>query len=89
MAHAMLFPEPKPGKRIDLLNDSTGKIGFDKAYLSRSRTVLRAAPNDLAPSVLAGGMSIDAAVTEIENGRPRAFSRLDRGDVPTVVYPTR
>ena len=46
------FPKAEQGKRTDLLKNSTG-LGFDKAYLSRARTVLKHAP-DLAGNVLNG-----------------------------------
>ena len=52
MAVAKIYPEPEKGKRTDLLKNSTS-LGFDKAYLSRARTVLQYAP-DLADNVLAG-----------------------------------
>ena len=51
MAVAKIYPEPEKGKRTDLLKNSTG-LGFDKAYLSHARTVLRHEP-DLADNVLA------------------------------------
>lgn len=44
MATAMAFPDPTPGKRNDLLLETTGKNGFDKSTLSRARYVLRNNP---------------------------------------------
>lgn len=53
MAVAMLYPNPQPGRRNDLLKDSTGpSIDFDKAYLSQARTVLRDA-RELADALCA------------------------------------
>ena len=47
MAVAMIFPEPKPGQRTDLLKNSTGS-DVETSYLSRARTVLRWA-QEMAP----------------------------------------
>jgi hypothetical protein len=60
MLRAMIEPEPKRGTRTDLLKNSTSELGFDKALLSKARTVLRSGP-DLVDLVLIGSKSIDAA----------------------------
>ena len=64
MLMAMMFPEPQPGKRTDLLGDLTG--GFSKERLSLARTVLRVAPEDLALEVLDGTKSLDLAHAEAQ-----------------------
>ena len=60
MALAMIYPEPTPGKRTDLLGHLTG--GISRERLSLARAVLRAAPEDLAPLVLAGGSERDRPI---------------------------
>jgi hypothetical protein len=67
MAVARIYPQPKRGMHSEL-RSSTGE--FDKALISRARTVLSHAP-DLASSVLAGTLSIDNAFEEalIRKGR--------------------
>ncbi len=57
MAVARIHPEPKRGVHSELKN-STGD--FDKAYISRSRAVLRHA-RELSDSVLSGAKSLDEA----------------------------
>ena len=59
MVVAKLYPEPTPGKRNDLLKNSTG-ADFDKGYLSHARTVLRLLP-EVARDVLAGKVSLGDA----------------------------
>jgi ParB-like nuclease domain len=72
MVAACLFPEPEPGKRNDLLNNSTGEPGIDKASLSRARTVLALAP-DLVDGVKAGHQSLaDAYKTALDARRRRS-----------------
>ena len=69
MALAMIYPEPTPGKRNDLSGGLTGSAKERHALserLSLARAVLRAAPDDLAPQVLVGGLSLDKAFEEVE-----------------------
>ena len=59
MAVAKIYPDPKRGVHSEL-NKSTGGLGFDKAYLSHARTVLKHAPG-LVGSVLKESTALDAA----------------------------
>lgn len=59
MAVAKIYPEPKRGEHSELKN-STGAMGFDKAYLSQSRQVL-AYSDVLADAVLSGDMPLQEA----------------------------
>jgi ParB-like chromosome segregation protein Spo0J len=68
MAYAIIYPEPeKVGRRKNGLETKPLPDGVHKTRLSQARSVLRAAPDDLALQVLAGAMSIDAALEVIEH----------------------
>lgn len=59
LALAMIYPEPKRGIHSEF---RIGTEEVSKARLSVARSVLHASPDELAPQVLAGTMSIDAAL---------------------------
>ena len=62
MLTAMIYPEAQQGKRSTSLATKEVSGG----YLSRARAVLRASPDELAPQVLAGTKSLDAAHAEAQ-----------------------
>jgi ParB-like chromosome segregation protein Spo0J len=77
MLRAMLYPEPKPGERTDLLIDSTGaNVPFDKALLSRARLVLKYGRDDLARAVVAGVEPLTEAFAKAKARRDAADSEV-------------
>lgn len=60
MAVAMIYPDPKQGKRAT----SVAITEVNSGYLSHARTVLRASP-DIAANVLSGARSLDDAYSEV------------------------
>jgi ParB-like chromosome segregation protein Spo0J len=71
MALAMLYPEPKRGVHSEF-RGGTGEVS--KARLSLARTVLRVAPDDQAPLVLAGSKTLDDAFAEVKRRQQAAMS---------------
>ena len=67
MALAFLRPEPERGRgNIDAAKKDAEAASFSYRRLQEARQVLHAAPDDLALQVLAGSLSIDAALAEID-----------------------
>lgn len=71
MAMAMLYPEARRGVHSQF-RGGTGEVS--KARLSYARAVLRVAPDDLAPLVLSGGKTLDAAFAEVRQREQAATS---------------
>lgn len=70
MALAIMFPEPKRGIHSELKNSTRE---FDKAYLSRARTVLSHDP-DLARLVMNGPEKLDDAYAIVKHRQQEASS---------------
>ena len=67
MALAFLRPEPERGRgNIDAAKKEAETASFSYRRLKEARQVLHAAPSDLALQVLAGSLSIDAALAQVE-----------------------
>lgn len=72
IAHAMIYPDPKRGMHSELSGST--RNSFDKAHLSRARAVLRASPDELAPQVLSGALTLDKAHAEVTKRQQEASS---------------
>lgn len=77
MMLAMIYPEPEKGGRGEKRLRGAN-LDFDQSRLSRARTILRAAPDDLVPQVLAGTLSLDAAMAEVQKRLREADSDTAR-----------
>lgn len=73
---AMEYPEPKRGEHSELTK-STGEVGFDKALLSRARTIVAWAPEQ-AGGVASGTIKLAEALKVATEAKQRAVSREAR-----------
>lgn len=73
MALAMIYPEATRYRRGGS-NLSATERSVSASRLSYARTVLRVAPDDLAPAVLSGSKTLDAAFAEVTRRQQAAMS---------------
>lgn len=71
MALAMIYPEIGKGGRGHKLSSD---VTVSRQRLSFARSVLRVAPDDLAPLVLSGSKTLDAAFAEVQRRQQAAMS---------------